>query len=158
MPVGNQDQRKADKQRGHDDLQHIGIHEGLDEVGGEYAHQRIHKVYGCGGRFIGKVRRGQDGENALEQIGEQQADSHRKGGSTQIVDHRSPADGAHLLDVPHGNDTCHDGEEYQRADDPFDQVQEDRAKGLDVVRRECRVAGESDTGNNRQYKRDKYLR
>ncbi len=155
--LAHQDDGEA-QQHGHDDdLEHVGIHHGLEEIGGEDIHQGIHKG-GGGGSVIGQVGGGHNREGTLEQIAAHQADDHGEGGGTQVEDHGLQADGANLADVAHGDNAAHDGEQDNGHHDEFDQVQEDGAEGLDVVVCEIRAALHQKTGNNGQHHGNEDLR
>lgn len=153
----DQQQGKADDEAGHDDLQHVGLNEGLDEIAGEKAHQRVHEADRLR-RFVGQVRGLQHGEDALEDVGQDEADGDGQGRGAQVVDHGLQTDGAHLFDVAHGDDAGHDGEKDQRRDHPLDHVQEDGAEGLDVGGGDIGPAHQGQTHGDAQGQGDEDLR
>ena len=155
--IADHDDREAHDQGHDDDLQHVGVHEGLDEVGREDTDQRVHEVDARRGRFIFQVRGGEDREGSLEDIGEGQTDGDSEGGGAEVVDDGLSADGADLSDVPHGDDAGHDGEKDQRTDDPLDEVQENRTERLDVVGRKVRISRQCDSRTDGMQKSDEDL-
>ena len=127
----HQDNAEADKQGDDDDLQHIGVDQRCQEVGGEDVNQNVHEGSGFLG-FIGQITGGQCGESALHKLTQDQTDDDGHSGGQQVVNDGLDADGAHLTDVLHGDHAAQDGEQDDGADDELQQVQEDGTEGLDV--------------------------
>ena len=78
---------------------------------------------------------------AVEDVGHHQTDDAGNGGGAQEECHSLPAHSAHLLHVIHGQDTVDHGEQHHGDHDELQQVDEDGAKGLQVVGGEVRRAG-----------------
>lgn len=72
-------------------------------------------------------------ESSFEQIRDDQANHHCDGGSTEVVEHGFPPNGTDLFDVLHGDHSFHNGQENDRDDDEFQQINEDIAQGFQNV-------------------------
>ena len=143
----HQDDGEAHEDGHDDDLEHIALHQGLEEIGWEDIHQSIHKG-GGGAGLVGQVRGGDYGEHTLEEIAAYEADGYGEGGGAQVEDHGLQADDAYLADITHGDNAAHNGKQHNGHHDEFHQVQEDGAKGLDEVVGEVRLALQQDTGED----------
>ena len=132
--AGNQN-AAAEDDGDEDDLQHGRGGQRVDEVVRENIDDGVHEVGALGlvGRALLQFKHG---EAALEEIGHDQAEHAGDRRCHQEVGHRLPADLADLLDVVHGNHAVHDAQQHQRNDNELQQVDEDVAKGLDVLRGE----------------------
>ena len=83
--------------------------------------------------------------------------SMKEVGGQQIVDNGLDACGADLLDVIHAQDAAHDGEQHQRNHAELDEVQEDRAEGLDVSLGKGCVTAQQNAGDDCQDQCDEDL-
>ena len=127
----------AAKQQGNDnDLQHIGLREGLPHIRGEDGHQRAHEARVLLGLILGGLRRfGKVGEQAcvVEQRSQHKADDAGDGGGDHEVGHCLPAHGADLLHVAHGDDTVDHGKQHHRHHNELQQVYENITERLEVT-------------------------
>ena len=85
---------------------------------------------------------------SFEQIRYQKSQGNRKKGSAHIIDDCLTSNASHLLNILHGNNTVHDGEQDNGDYDEFQQVQKQGAKGLDVNFRNVRPAHQQHTCHN----------
>ena len=154
--IANQNNGEADQQRHDNDLQHIGLRHWLDKVGWKDVYQCIHKGC-CLGSLIGQIGCGNHREQALEQVTADQTNGNGKGGGTQVINDSFQADGTHLADILHGNDTAHDGEQHDGNDNEFEKIEENGAKGLDVAFSKFRMISQKQTRNDGQHQRNKDL-
>ena len=122
------------KEDGNDDnRQHVGIDHGLEEVVGEDVHDDLHDM----GRFLGlifqrtEVGGGQGRERALEQVDQHKADHDGDGGGTHVVDKSFQADRADALEIVQGDNAVCDRQQNHRNNQELQQVDIDRADGLD---------------------------
>ena len=125
----------AEEEGDDDDLQHVGLGEGIPHIAGEDADQSVHEV-GTGGLLPhGALFQSQGGEQArtVEDVGHDQTDDAGDSGGAEEVRHGLPAHGADLLHVIHGENTVDHGEQHHGNNDELQEVDENGAKGLQVV-------------------------
>jgi hypothetical protein len=128
------DQNAAAEEEGdHNDLEHGGLQERIDEVRRENALDGVNNIGSLCliGRILGHF---QNAEGALEEVGNNEADHAGDRGRAEEVDNGFPADLADLADVAHGNHAVHDGKQNQRYNNVLQEVDEDIAEGLDIGR------------------------
>ena len=145
---GQQD-AEAQQQRDHNNLQHGGVGQRGNGVGGENGHDGVHQAL-SGGGLISQSGGGQ----GLEQTGspghggQDQSQQHRESGGTHIIDHGFAAYAAHLAHILHGDDAGSDGEQHDGDHHELQQIQENGAEGFDVG------FGNVQTGHTAQFHRD----
>ena len=157
--VTGQQNAKAQEQRNDDDLEHGGVGQRRNCIGGEDGHDGVHNTLALGRRIfqIGGSQRGEQME-ALGDAGQHQGQSNCKCGGAHIVHNGLAAHGADLLNVAHGNHTGGDGEQHNGNHHEFQQVQEDGAEGLNVAFREIYTVGDGhqdQAGHNAHAQADK---
>ena len=138
---------KAKEQSHHDYLKHGCLGHGLYDIAWENANQGLDKT-GCFRCRILQGAGGQHRKSLFEQIRYQKSQGNRKKGSAHIIDDCLTSNASHLLNILHGNNTVHDGEQDNGDYDEFQQVQKQGAKGLDVNFRNVRPAHQQHTCHN----------
>ena len=157
--TGGKDAR-AEEDGDDDDRQHVRGDHRLQQVGREDVHDDLHN----GRSFLGfifqsaEVSRGQRGEVALEEVDEHKADDDGQRGRAHIVHKRLDADGTDALEVLQADDAVSDREQDDRDDQEFQQVDVDRADGLDPLRGKIAETGEceDETGDDTGQHADEY--
>ena len=145
-----QDDAEAQEQGDDDDLQHGGVHQGLESVGGEDVDDGGDEAGSLGGG-VAQLLSGQDEAGTdVQQVCKQQAEGDSKSGGAHVVDHGTQADGADLADVLQGDDALGDGQQHHGNNDHLDQVQVNSAEGLDVFHGDVGAVLQQDAGQNTQ--------
>ena len=159
--TGGQDAR-AEEDGDDDDRQHVGGDHRLQQVGREDVHDDLHN----GRSFLGFIFQSaqicgrQRGEAALEEVDEHEADDDGQRGRAHIVHKRLDADGADALEVLQADDAVSNREQDDRDDQELQQVDVDRADGLDPLRGKIAETGErkNETGDDTGQHADEYPR
>ena len=138
---------EAKEQRHHNHLKHGCLSHRLDDIAGEYTNQCLDKTRCFCCRILQRAG-GQHRKSLFEQVRNQKAQSDRKKGSAHIIDDGFTSNASHLLNILHGNNTVHDGEQDNGNYDEFQQVQKQGAKGLDVNFRNVRPAHQQHACHN----------
>ena len=150
----------AEEDGNDDDRQHVGRNHRLKQVGREDVHDDLHD----GGSFLrlifqrAQICGRQRGKAALEEVDEHKTDDDGQSGCAHIVHKRLDADGTDALKVLQADDAVSDREQDDRDDQELQQVDVDRADGLDPLRGEIAETGEreDETGNDTGDHADKY--
>ena len=159
--TGGQDAR-AEEDGDDDDRQHVGGDHRLQQVGREDVHDDLHN----GRSFLGFIFQSaqicgrQRGEAALEEVDEHEADDDGQRGRAHIVHKRLDADGADALEVLQADDAVSNREQDDRDDQELQQVDVDRADGLDPLRGKIAETGKrkNETGDDTGQHADEYPR
>ena len=151
---------RAEENGGDDDRQHVGGDHRLEQVGREDVHDDLHDGRGFlrlifqRAQICGRQR----GEAALEEIDQHEADHDGQCSRDHVIHEGLQADGTDALEVLQADDAVSDREQDDRDDQELQQVDVDRADGLDPLRGEIAETGEreDETGGNTGKHADKY--
>ena len=157
--TGGQDAR-AEEDGDDDDRQHVGGDHRLEQVGREDVHDDLHDGRGFlrlifqRAQICGRQR----GEAALEEIDQHEADNDGQRGRNHVIHEGLQADGTDALEVLQADDAVSDREQDDRDDQELQQVDVDRADGLDPLRGKIAETGKrkNETGDDTGQHADEY--
>ena len=150
-PVPGQHHAEAQQQGDDNHLQHDGVRQRSNGVGGEDIHNGGHDALALGRGVLqaaGLQRREQ--ADALGHRGQNQSQHHGKGGGTHVVDHGLSAHRTDLTDILHGDNARRDGEQNDGHHHELQKIQEDVAPRLDVTQRKVLACHAANIGVHQQ--------